>query len=138
MAIKRYKCGNPKCQALNQGVFLAEKPTCPQCLKSMDDPKFGRMIIRQPFIHFDPPSEIEGIGEGHRACDSDKCIQAETTPGGMPNPWHAGTGNVTVVNCPACMATDAYKAALKRAEEEDDDGLTNAALARLEPLKRVF
>ena len=137
MAIKRYKCGNPKCQALNQGVFLAEKPTCPQCLKSMDDPKFGRMIIRQPFIHFDPPSEIEGIGEGHRACDHDKGIGAEMV-NGQPNPWHAGTGVATIVNCPACMTTDEYKTALAAMEEKDGDGLTAAAMARLEPLKRAF
>lgn len=141
MAMRRYRCSNPQCQAANQGVFLAEvsleKATCPQCKKCGGDPKFGRLIARQPFIHFDPPSEVEGFGEGFRACDPATSITAQMHASGMPNPWHAGTGVISVVNCPACMETEAYKKALKQAEENEGDGLTKTAMQRLEKTRAV-
>lgn len=111
---------------------MSTMPTCPQCGLTADDPKFGHKIIRLVIVHFDPPTDFPGIGQQHRACDPNKPIQAPDGPGGVPNPWHAGTGDPKVVNCPACMQTESYKAVLATAEDEDAPNSTAAAMGRIE------
>jgi len=49
-----------------------------------------------------------GYGMGYRACDPTKSIQVTEGPGGVPNPWHAGTGTLDAVTCPECMETEEF------------------------------
>lgn len=123
--LKYYKCHRPTCQKKDQGRFWqaaspSDPPKCPQCGLTTADPKFGEKIQRLVITHFDPPTEFPGLGWNHRACDKEKSICAEEGPNGVPNPWHAGTGIVGVVTCPACKETPEYKAALGVVEDDDD------------------
>jgi hypothetical protein len=115
---KLFRCNNPKCQAVNKGKFQSEKPECPQCKIGADHPKFGSLILRLVMVHYDPPSEMPGISQWVRACDKSKSIAVQDG-GGVPNPWHAGTGLIQAVTCPECMATAEFKASLAQCEDED-------------------
>lgn len=115
--MKQYRCLRPKCQNRNKGLFKAEQPTCPQCNLQANDPKFGHMICRLVVVHFDPPTDFPGMGQGYRACDHAKTIQADPGTGGVPNPWHAGTGAINAVTCSECKETTEYKTAAALQDE---------------------
>ncbi len=129
---KYYRCHNPTCAPKDQGKFRSTAPVCPQCRISADDPKFGRLIVRLVFVHFDPPTHVPGIGQNVRACDPTKPIQAPDGPNGLPNPWHAGTGVPAAVTCQACQETPEYKAALAAEDDEDGPDLAKAAFERIQ------
>lgn len=125
------------------GQFWATYPKCPKCELDAKDLKFGDKIQRLVIVHYDPPTEFPGVGENVRACERTRIIQAEDTPGGIPNPWHAGTGSVKDVNCDACMATPEYQHGLEIINDDEPVGDTvvlssgtQAALNRLQPLVR--
>lgn len=131
--MKKFRCGSPKCQQTDGGIFNSEQGICPQCGLNEKCPKFGRMIHRLVMIHYDPPTEFPGVGHNHRACDPTKAIQAQEWQGGIPNPWNIGTGDVMSVTCDACKQTPEYKAGLEIAESEDGpSNNTAAAMNRLQ------
>lgn len=132
---KLFRCHRMKCQSLDNGRFESVEmfPACPQCGLSRKDEKFGDQIQRLVVVHFDPPTEFPGRGERIRACDPEKGIQAEAGQNGsMPNPWHAGTGTVQVVNCPDCKETPIYRYAVEQMENEDGPNLLAGAFERLQ------
>lgn len=133
--LKFYRCGRPSCMTKEKGQFWSETPICPQCKLEANDPKFGHKIIRLTILHLDPPTDFPGIGKSHRACDVTKSIQAPDGPGGVPNPYHAGTGVVSMVNCPACKLTQAYKDAV--AMIDDEDGPRQASISERLEVTRV-
>lgn len=135
MAIKMFRCANPKCRKANKGTFFAEIPKCPQCGIEANDPKYGRLIGRCALVHFDPPSPVPGIGLNVRACDPAKVITVASTNERKPS-WHAGTGNPKGVTCPQCKETRAYQAAIAGLDDElpPTETLTAAAASRIEPL----
>lgn len=128
---KLWRCMNQKCQATGDNRFSADQGVCPKCGLTEKHPKFGHVVQRLPKIHFDPPSEVAGYGKTVRACDETQPIQAALLPGGIPTPWHQGTGNVYAVTCPECKETLAFKEAMAFAEDDEDDKTTAAALGRL-------
>ena len=124
MTMKMFRCMNRKCQGvkhpdLGPGGFMAETPLCPQCKIEANHPRFGLLIQRLVMIHYNPDSEVPGFGLGHRACDPSKEITAQLDGNGIPAPWHAGTGNPFVVNCPECKKTTAHMATVARLSDED-------------------
>ena len=138
-AKKLFRCMNPKCQALNlaMGRFWAEASetnpaVCPQCkIVGKANTKFGHLIVRLTIVHFDPPSEIPGIGLNVRACDQDKIIQVSEGGNGIPNHYHVGSGSVRAVNCPACQASEAYQQVLRIEQDEDAPSQAEAAFERI-------
>ena len=133
--LKLFRCKAKKCQAKDKGMFWSKKmwPTCPQCHLDSADPKLGQIVQRLVIVHFDPPTEHEGIGHSHRACDAGIAIQAPDTQRG-PNPWHAGSGDPRQVNCPACRQSSAFKQALAASEEEEEMTASDAAWNRIKNL----
>ena len=122
--LKLFRCTRVSCVKKDQGRFQSEGWACPQCGLPMKDPKLGDKIMRLTMVHFDPPSEWPGMGLHYRACDPSIGIQVAPAQNGMPNPWHAGTGDPRQVSCPKCKDTEAYKKALATAEDEDENGQT--------------
>lgn len=83
--------------------FEAEKPVCPGCGVDGEAPGMGGVVLPRAVIHFDPPHPVLARrGLNRRACEPGKHV------------GHGGglaTGQADEVNCPACKATAAYKAA---------------------------
>lgn len=103
--MRLFRCVNPKCrEGIQHGHdFTAEGPvaTCPKCGVKSNDPKFGHIIVPLVVIHFNPPSGVvEGIGAGFAACEPT-----------VPIAGLRATGVPSVVNCPKCIETEAYKKA---------------------------
>lgn len=104
-----YRCRNPKCTENPAGTpgyeFWAapgEKGlvSCPKCNIASTDPRLGRLITPLQIVHYEPPSEVDGIGAGHLACKR----------GETPLKGSVRSGEPSVVNCPYCKSTDAWKA----------------------------
>jgi hypothetical protein len=127
---KRYRCLNLKC-ADKTGIpgheFVSDKPVCDRCGTDQNHPRFGRYIHTLKVIHFDPPSHIDGEGMGFLACDPKRALLNARA-----------TADPTVVNCPLCLDTDAWRTANKqRGVLEEDDfsvriNLPNGAVAKSE------
>lgn len=107
-----YLCGGHEFMAAT-----GADPVCPSCGTSQRDPRAGGMIATLEVIHFDPPATVKGgaralapntrgarllagFGLGHAACNP-----AEKVSGGG-----RFTGEPLAVTCPACKASDAFKA----------------------------
>lgn len=92
-----YRCCSEECSTDPAGRlifdFWAETGVCPKCGGTEAD----GIVQALEIIHFDPPKS-KRRGHGHRACNPKKAIF-----GG-----HA-TGHPSVVNCPHCKATAAWK-----------------------------
>ena len=81
--------------------FAAEKPVCPKCGLDGTDPHVAHLIVPCRLIHFEPPHPIaKNRGTGKLACGADR-------------PGTQSTGVITAANCPACLASEAGKAAAK-------------------------
>lgn len=139
---KLFQCQLPKCQPLRQGKFMQVTspevpPVCPQCkLVGQTGTRWGHLIARLVFIHFDPPSEMPGYGMGYRACDPAKAAYAGTGTDGRPNPWHAVTGVADEVNCPECRETAAWKKAKAEVDGEEVTELATGSAERISGLLR--
>lgn len=83
--------------------FDAARPSCSACgLDPATNPRHTDLFVPLLLHHFDPPTNVPGIGKGHAACDpAIKCGR----PGMM------FTGEPGAVNCPKCKATEAFVAA---------------------------
>ena len=87
---------------------------CPQCgIVGKQGTKFGHLIQRLSIVHFDPPTDIPGVGWNVRACDRTKGVQAFEGQDGIPNAHNVGSGYVVAVNCLECMKTEEYKKAVE-------------------------
>src|SRR5689334_1163052 len=110
--MKLWKCYNPSC-CDKPGVpghdFAAELPVCDACGTDARVPRFANLIVRRVVIHFEPPSHVEGMGAGHLACQ----------PKADPQKYRR-TGSAIDVNCPVCVATDAWRQAEKVAQMSPD------------------
>lgn len=144
MAKKMYRCYRPTCLQDKRGMFYAEQGKCPRCGLDEKDQRLGHKIQRLAIIHFDPPSDFPGVGMGYRACDPKKQIAVTLESdeyGRKKAPTHVATGNPEVVTCPECIATQAYQDALAvvnaQSDEDHENTLTAAALARHEEVKRI-
>jgi rubredoxin len=111
--MKLFKCMNDECLRQDQGRFYRDTWVCPRCGISMEDPKFGRLILRMVLIHYDPPTKYRGIHHGYRACDHAMpiCVSLRLEDG-SPNPYQAGTAVPSAVTCPECMKSEEYLTAM--------------------------
>lgn len=91
-ALHLYRCVNSACKTTE---FTAPAAICPTCAAD------GPLVHQLAIIHFDPPSRYPHRGLGHCACDPKTHIGRKR-----------GTGEHSVVNCPACKATKAYRESL--------------------------
>jgi len=109
-----YRCLNPKCADDPSGKlghdFTADVPVCDKCGVDGRDPRFARVVHRLVVLHYDPPSPVEGIGLGHRACDPSKTSRASSD--GM----QMATGDPESVNCAKCRETGVWKENHRRTE----------------------
>lgn len=133
--LKYFRCHRDSCQANDMGRFFAMDAKCPQCGLTQKDPKFGDKLQRLAIVHFDPPTDFAGRGENVRACEPSEGIQCKMH-GRIPNPFHAGSGNASIVNCPDCMQTEIYQYAMALIENEDGPDQLAGAFARLEEARR--
>ncbi len=79
--------------------FAAVRDLCPKCGADGKDPKAGGCIAPRTVIHLDPPhATLRNRGTGAHACDP--TVQVGTQ--GM-----RASGEITAVNCPACLASKA-------------------------------
>lgn len=110
-----WRCHNPKCTPAGAAMpgFDFEHPvgtiaTCPKCGLRADHERHGRLIVPLVVLHWETPDEIvQGGGSGLAACTG-KALAGRHTR--VP----------AVANCPACRATDAWKAAVKAVETHPD------------------
>jgi hypothetical protein len=112
-----YRCENPRCKTT---TFQADRPVCPTCRTDGSDLRFANYIVELATIHFNPPTHIDAVRLNHRACD------------GGAIAGFVVTNEPRVVNCPACMATEAYRRAVIQAGsgkvlEEADFGIEVAS-----------
>lgn len=78
--------------------FEGEHPVCPACTLDGRTGDGVRLVVPRVAIHFDPPhAVVRGRGSNLAACD------------GKPIMGRMGTGEPSVVTCPACKATDAFR-----------------------------
>lgn len=106
--LRPYRCQNGRCSADPHGRaiydFWAAEPVCPKCGCDGRRPRTAHVVIPLVVLHFVPPLEkVEGMGTGYLACDPSVRVGAGNT---------RATGDPTVVTCPGCKQTDAFKAAL--------------------------
>lgn len=99
-----FRCQNANCSEDRHGRlifdFEANEPVCPKCGCDARDPRYADTVIQLEVIHFDPPDErLAGKGKNILACNPRRRVGATVRASGDP----------TVVNCPACKATDAYQ-----------------------------
>jgi hypothetical protein len=103
-----YRCQNPKCSADPHGRsiydFWAAEPVCPKCKCDARKPRMGGVVIPLVVLHFEPPvAGIDGMGTGFLACNERVKVGASSSV--------RVTGDPTVVTCPDCKLTEAYRAA---------------------------
>lgn len=83
--------------------FQAKEAVCPKCGNDGTDPtnRLAHMIVPQVVMHYIPPVRSGAmIGKGYIACTKKRI------GGGM-----RATGETAVANCPACRASEEFKAA---------------------------
>lgn len=91
----RFRCAQCK------GEFVAAKPACEKCgLDPEKDARHAAFFLDLVTIHFDPPTHVPGLGNGHAACNP------TLRTGSNGDAW---TGEKQVVNCEACKASDEFK-----------------------------
>lgn len=100
--MKPYRCQNEACSTDDHGRlifdFWAEQPVCPKCGADGREGKFRHIVIALSLVHFDPPSQVRGVGQRTKACDSLHYANGQVA-----------TGNPNSVTCPVCKATDVYQ-----------------------------
>ena len=104
---RRYKCWNCLDDRQMPGrEFEAVLPVCPTCTLDGRTPDGKGVLLEIPFFHFAPPHPVlKGKGTGKRACDG-KPTGTDRQP---------CTGEPSVVTCPACLKTDAYREEAEKA-----------------------
>ena len=110
-----YRCHNPKCADDPHGRlgFNFEAPSdspvlCPKC-GAGKTPRTANLIVKLAVIHFDPPSEHAGIGQGFCACNPEKLL-----------PSVKATGVHDAVTCKACRATELFQNSYAAAKAWDE------------------
>lgn len=85
--------------------FQDARDLCPKCGADGKDPRAGGVIAPRVVIHFDPPHAIlKNRGLGSYACDATVKVGQNGT---------RATGDPSVVNCPVCRDSAAWKAAIE-------------------------
>lgn len=94
---------------------------CPGCrLDTAAHPRFKNVLVECKTIHFDPPTQVQGIGLNRPACKP-----AAKICSGFGN--DLGSGDPTSVNCEACRETPEWHLAYHGEPvipEEHDERLT--------------
>lgn len=110
--MKLYRCLNEK-HGPKGLEFTADPKTCRcECGRSWSDPEVaGVHLIELVVLHFDPPSGLPNRGKRHLACDPSIKVGSSD---------HRATGVASVVNCPACRESAAFKAAPADADPATD------------------
>lgn len=86
-------------------TFEADRPVCEVCnLDPKKNPRHAGFIDALLIIHFDPPSNVRGIGLNAAACNPKKKVGQL---GSGPTAERL-TGEKAAVTCPACKATAAF------------------------------
>ena len=79
--------------------FEAEKPVCPKCTLDGDHADGAGVVVRRETVHFQPMHKVlRARGSGVRACDGRPAANTYSSP------------EPAAVNCPACRATEAFRA----------------------------
>lgn len=96
---KCYNCENDK--GVPGKDFVAEVPKCPTCGLDGTDKHVAHLIVTCRLIHFNPPHPIaKGVGSKDLACGA--------------SPMNAQvTKEIVAANCPACLASEAGRAAAR-------------------------
>lgn len=106
MAKRFWKCW--RCQDENAPRpgydFTADDPVCPKCKTNGETTEGKDIVIARMVLHFEPPSDLPGVGSRIVACSG---LPTPTTPVRC-------TGEPHQVNCPACRATEAWKQAKEK------------------------
>ena len=72
---------------------------CPKCkIDTAAHPRFKTVLVECKTLHFDPPTQVAGIGLNRPACKP-----AAKIASGFGSDM--GTGEPSMVNCEACRAT---------------------------------
>jgi len=102
--MSRYRCyGCVGEGGLRGRDFEADKPECEKCgITAASRKDLRDLVVELAVIHFDPPSKVEGVGEGKAACDP----RVVTHTPGRHFTMHAASAT-----CPRCRAADAWKRA---------------------------
>jgi hypothetical protein len=114
---KRYRCTN--CQAIgtdaNGFEFETEAPTapktgvvCPKCSCDSNHPRQRQLITEVVIFHFDPPTNVVGVGRNTIACQPTISI----TQQGI-----RATGDYRIVSCDKCKETKEYVDAVARVQD---------------------
>lgn len=106
---KFFKCYNCESDKGTPGRdFAGEKPICPKCGLDGTDPHVAHLIVACRLIHFEAPHPIaKNRGSGQLACGADrKGAQV--------------TGEISAANCPACLVSEAGKAAVAAKDAGDE------------------
>ena|SRR5579872_813795 len=126
-----FRCHNPKCSTDPHGKlgFDFEAPVsaivCPKC-GAGKTARSAALITKLAVIHFDPPTDIHGIGQNFAVCNPEKPIGK-----GM-----RGTGVHDAVTCQACRATELFQssyAASRLMDGEDFEVEFDAREGRIVP-----
>lgn len=86
-------------------VFEADRPTCAECeLDPAKDARHGRFFDQLLIIHYDPPTNVKGIGQNVAACNPKVKVGRQ----GRHTTADRFTGDKSAVTCPRCKATEVY------------------------------
>lgn len=100
----RYRCyGCVSEGGLRGRDFDADRPECDRCgITAASRKDLRDLVVELAVIHFDPPSRVDGVGEGKAACD-DRIVTHSAN--------RKFTGYAASVTCARCRAADAWKRA---------------------------
>lgn len=126
-----FRCHNQACTTDKHGRlgFDFEAPVsaivCPKC-GAGKTARTAQLIVKLAVVHFDPPTNIQGVGENVAACNPEKAIGS-----GM-----RGSGVHDAVTCKACRATQVFQdsyAASRPLEDADYEVEFDAKEGRIVP-----
>lgn len=126
-----FRCYNQKCSTDKHGRlgFDFEAPVsaivCPKC-GAGKTARTAQLIVKLACIHFDPPTDIYGIGENSIACNPEKHVGRDARASGAHD----------AVTCKACRATRVFQdsyAASRPLEDGDYEVEFDAEQGRIVP-----
>lgn len=123
----RYRCNNADCSELPGGAigydFAGDKPVCPKCKHSGDDPNFTDMIATLTDVHLlasDPNGQLVSRNLGRRVI---ACQPQRKDIGGNVT---SVTADPSCVTCDACRATQLFDETVAKFAGNGAEGIKQA------------